>query len=81
MIGRYPLSQGYIAEHRRLLLIVSAHALLIKQIPAKNCDRHQAKSFSAACEGGPIFSLYYGTAEVVPFHGDFKLTQYLVCRC
>jgi hypothetical protein len=23
--------------------------LLIKQIPAKNCDRHQAKSFSAAC--------------------------------
>src|ERR1035438_5187317 len=50
MIGRYPLCQGQITEHRRLLLIVSTHNDWINQILEKCCDPHQAMSFSAACE-------------------------------
>jgi hypothetical protein len=58
MIGRYPLSQGYIAEHRRLLLIVSAHALLIKQIQIKIRDPHQSCEFFRSLFS-PAFSLRF----------------------
>jgi hypothetical protein len=85
MIGRNALGQGSIAEHRRLLLIVSTHGSVTIQILTKIGDRHQAWSFSAACSVVPqrlsqLLGGFSAACKVVPFQSielfQFKASIY-----